>query len=88
MSDANSKPILGRIARHCIDAVLPALPMLVAWRCFAPLGANPTNDDFLFRRSVQIWIEEGRFEMTSLNGVLDPSAAGLLGTSKRSPWAL
>lgn len=54
--------------------VIPAAPLVLTWLALRELGAYPTNDDFLFARSVQVWTDEGRYVKCALNGLPTVSA--------------
>ena len=65
---------LHRQRRDWLLALLPALPMAVAALVLTRLGAYPTNDDYLYGRSVALWVEQGRFVRVSLDGLVCPVA--------------
>jgi len=56
-----------------VVGVLLALPLCAARIWFADFGAYPTNDDPLYGRMSQIWVDEGRFQNVTVRGALAAS---------------
>lgn len=64
---------LGHRASSVLLWLTPALPVLLAG-LLCRGESFPSNDDFLYARSVQLLVEEGKWERVSLHGLLSPAA--------------
>ncbi len=60
------------------DLVLLAAPLALTWAACGGLGAYPTDDDYMFARTVQRWLADGRLEWRTLDTQLPVGATQIV----------